>query len=604
MKTLLVLMLLTAKFATLNSAEAEDDNLPTLEEDPASSNEIPVSFTFSGFSKLDRDDLKFVFSADLPDTPSSAIQLTPHRPDLLNAADDGDVKGKVFYKNAIQMKDKASQKTASFSTSFTFTIKAENLSLGGDGLAFVLAADPDFEGDAEGQFGIFKAAAAPSSTVAVEFDTFMNKELMDQDANHVGVDVDSALSLVSASASDLSIYLNGGVPVTAWIDYSSQERKIEVRISTAITKPSKPLIQGSIDMSLVLRSKMWVGFSAATNMAAHQSHEISSWTFECESLPGGTSLLDKIKLAWKSVGSYVVCAVGATVVVLLIVCIVSCFCSPCCKKHCPCFAKCCSCCTRWCPWISRCRTCCPCVSGKCSRCKQCCGLSTCSKCCDDAETSTGSPPRAGKPMAIVPDEEKSCPQAFLDMIREDVSEEKDILDLKMPHSLAACLPQANSFSLPFTNPFSTQQVLQPGCMSSLLFGPDSDDELGPEPGAEGDVAAAPALRAQPLGSLVMVSNTVFDMTPEEEEEEFVDSPCPEHCPGRSRGPSAVDCLIGDNCLIESTVKHQQLQPQQEASPPFARREVRARDAEGVASAKFEDYTLEEQIAMGWGFFSP
>ncbi|BBN06816.1 hypothetical protein MPTK1_3g24110 [Marchantia polymorpha subsp. ruderalis] len=609
MKTFLLLMLLTAKLTTLNSStkdeDDDDDDVPALEEDPASSSlEAPVSFSFSGFSDVDRRDLKFEFSAELPSS-ASAIQLTP-----FDVGGD-DVKGKVFYKNSIPMKDEAGEKTASFSTSFTFTIRAESLGGGGDGLAFVLAAEPESEGEAGGHFGIFTAAAAPSSTVvAVEFDTFMNAELMDRDANHVGVDVDGAVSLVSASASGLNISLSGGRPVTAWIDYYSEERTIEVRIGTDATKPSKPLIQSSLDMSVVLKRNMWVGFSAATSMAARQSHEISSWTFECESLGGGLSLSERI---WKSVGSYVVCAVGATVVVLLIVCVVSSCCSQSCQKHCPRCVKCCSCCTRWCPCTSRCSTCCcPCVGGGCSRCKQWCGSRTCSKCCDEAaEASTGSPPGAGgkpqeKPTGIVLDEEKSCPQAFLDMIREDVSEEKDNLDLQMPRGPTACLPQANSFSLPFTNPFSTEQVLQPGCISSLLFGPDSDDELEPEPGAQGPVAAAaaPALRAQPLGSLLMVSNTVFDMPPEEEEHEFLDSLCPEHCPGRSRHPSAVDCLIGDNCLIESTVKHQKLQPQQDASPPVAEREVRPRHAEGAASAKFEDYTLEEQIAMGWGFFSP
>ncbi|KAL2632561.1 hypothetical protein R1flu_004040 [Riccia fluitans] len=238
------------------------------EEEPAGESATQMSFTFASFSETDRSNLKFVFDADIKEN-AKEIELTPSNTALINAMGFCDEKGKIFYKDSIQMRAKSGPAVFSFSTCFTFLIRSENQSNTGDGLAFVLAADPYFEGDEGGQFGIFKTGPTHTATVAVEFDTFKNDNLMDIDANHVGVDIDNALSVLSASASAVNITLQDGRPITAWIDYLADLTVIEVRISDENVKPLHPLIEGSLDLSSILASKMWVGFSASTHELAH-----------------------------------------------------------------------------------------------------------------------------------------------------------------------------------------------------------------------------------------------------------------------------------------------------------------------------------------------
>ncbi|KAL3695107.1 hypothetical protein R1sor_008758 [Riccia sorocarpa] len=486
MKALLLLTLLSSRVLTVQiEAETVRSN-----KDPAEATAPSVSFNFASFSESESNSLRFVFDAGIKDN-ATEIQLTPHG-SMMNATGSGDEKGKVFYNDTVNLKATKDGAVTSFSTCFTFVIRSENPSNTGDGLAFVLTADPYFEGDEGGHFGIFKTGPAHTATAAVEFDTYKNDDLMDMDANHVGVDVDNAFSVLSASASALHINLQDGKPITAWIDYFADQKDIEVRISNESIKPLQPLIKGSIDLSPILASDIWVGFSASTHEQAHQSHEITYWTFESETLhyrrevEEGLSALERLRRFWKTPWSY-----------------------------------------------------------------------------------------------VRPREKKSCPLAFLELIQEDVSKESDFT-----------LPASIKSWIPARNPLSTEQVVQPGCMSTLLFGSGADDD---ETEAETSVI-------RPSGSTMMISNTAYGMPSEET------CHCPQHCPQRGTASPSADCLLGDNCLIEEqqTPRPVLAEKQQKPEIPKAQEQessgTRARTTD-ADSRDTKDFTPEEQIAMGWGFFS-
>ncbi|KAL0299241.1 UNVERIFIED_CONTAM: L-type lectin-domain containing receptor kinase VIII.1 [Sesamum radiatum] len=75
-----------------------------------------------------------------------------------------------------------SRKPVSFSTDFTFSISPHN----GDGLAFLLVPRNFQSKVSTGSFGVSKE----SRYLGVEFDTLLDENVGDVNANHVGVDVD------------------------------------------------------------------------------------------------------------------------------------------------------------------------------------------------------------------------------------------------------------------------------------------------------------------------------------------------------------------------------------------------------------------------------
>jgi hypothetical protein len=93
----------------------------------------------------------------------------------------------------------------------------------------------------------------------------------DPDDNHVGVDINSLISVKTETAG----YWNGeefqefslksGRNIQAWIDYDHLQSQLNVTITLAgLPRPQKPLISQKIDLQSVLQEKMFVGFSAAT----------------------------------------------------------------------------------------------------------------------------------------------------------------------------------------------------------------------------------------------------------------------------------------------------------------------------------------------------
>ncbi|CAH9083674.1 unnamed protein product [Cuscuta europaea] len=188
--------------------------------------------------------------------------------------------GSVIYDNPVRFLDQESNTTASFSTRFSFSIDNVNPASFGDGLAFFLAADNQTLGSPGGFLGLVNSSQPTKNKfVAVEFDTKQDLEFSDPDGNHVGLDLDSLVSIKTANASLAGINLKCGNVITAWVDYKNEEKKVEVFLSYSSFKPETALLQVQVDLSEFLQEFMFVGFSASTE-GSTELHYIESWSFE------------------------------------------------------------------------------------------------------------------------------------------------------------------------------------------------------------------------------------------------------------------------------------------------------------------------------------
>ncbi|WCJ20473.1 Concanavalin A-like lectin protein kinase family protein [Euphorbia peplus] len=180
-------------------------------------------------------------------------------------------------------------KSVSFSTTFAFAIVPGIPTLGGHGFVFVISPSVNFPGAlAVEWFGIFNEATnglESNHVFAVEFDTIKTVGFKDIDNNHVGIDVNSLISNVSAPAAyfsgteNKSLELISGKPMQAWIDYDDHDKFLNVTIAPLkVKKPERPLLSKTIDLSSIFSGSMYVGFSSSTgSMASH--HYILGWSF-------------------------------------------------------------------------------------------------------------------------------------------------------------------------------------------------------------------------------------------------------------------------------------------------------------------------------------
>lgn len=179
---------------------------------------------------------------------------------------------------------------ASFSTRFTFRITPSPTY--GDGLAFLLTSSRTFLGASNGFLGLFPSSSASDegelrdvSTVAVEIDTHLDVALHDPDGNHVALDAGSIFSVASAQP---GVDLKAGVPITAWVEYRAPRRRLNVWLSYSPSRrPEKPALSADVDLSGLLRTYMYAGFSASNGNGA-ALHVVERWTFRTFGFPNSS----------------------------------------------------------------------------------------------------------------------------------------------------------------------------------------------------------------------------------------------------------------------------------------------------------------------------
>uniref|UniRef100_A0A0E0KZX5 Legume lectin domain-containing protein n=1 Tax=Oryza punctata TaxID=4537 RepID=A0A0E0KZX5_ORYPU len=170
----------------------------------------------------------------------------------------------------------------SFATTFVFTITTwsdQPQKAGSDGIAFVLSSTNKLINHSLGgqYLGLFNASNTSQNILAIELDTFMNPDLNDMDDNHVGIDVNSLISISSHTA---GFYTSDGLPMVLWVDYDGKAHQLNVTLGLPYSpKPEYPLLSSVVNLSSLLPSSSYIGFSASIN-SPKTRHFILGWSFK------------------------------------------------------------------------------------------------------------------------------------------------------------------------------------------------------------------------------------------------------------------------------------------------------------------------------------
>uniref|UniRef100_A0A1D1YTI4 L-type lectin-domain containing receptor kinase S.4 n=1 Tax=Anthurium amnicola TaxID=1678845 RepID=A0A1D1YTI4_9ARAE len=221
--------------------------------------EAAFSFSFPTFEKKPGSESEIALYGDA-EVVNSTVRITSPRP--LS-------RGRVVYRKPL-----AFGRKPSFSTYFSFSISPAK----GDGLAFLMAPSnvrPELL-DAH-LFGL------SAGVFAVEFDTSMDSEYNDPNENHVGVDLSTAVSVITGNVSKLNLALNAGEKLQTWIDYDGDSKTLEVRLcKSEFSRPSEPVISYPIDLSgLIWKNAMSVGIASSSGHST-QTTTLYAWNFSLE----------------------------------------------------------------------------------------------------------------------------------------------------------------------------------------------------------------------------------------------------------------------------------------------------------------------------------
>ena len=231
-----------------------------------------LDFNFSTFKNEDAGELT-LRNSDIRD--KTAIQVTPEfaQDSMKNHA------GRVFYKKPFRLWSKRKNITASFITTIGLRITPSS-SPGGEGMAFILAADDTLPENSQGQWlGIVNASnngSPQANIVAVEFDTRKSYQ-EDMDDNHVGLDVNNIYSIKQVSLTDYGINLSRTDKVTIMVRIQYDGKEMNVFANTSETE-YVPIMSHNLLLSSHLPEKVFVGISASTGNET-QLQCVRSWEF-------------------------------------------------------------------------------------------------------------------------------------------------------------------------------------------------------------------------------------------------------------------------------------------------------------------------------------
>ena len=186
----------------------------------------------------------------------------------------GNKSGSVFSTTAVTL-----TASVSFSTAFSFRMSnpggiSDGDGQGADGITFVVQTVANTAGGLGGGIGY----AGLANSVGVEFDTYNNGG-SDPDGNHVAINTNGNLNTPLDVDPVTTARLNNGNLWYAWVDYDGASDLLEVRLSTASTRPAVALSSATVDLTAVLGStNAYVGFTSGTG-GAYNDHDIVSWEF-------------------------------------------------------------------------------------------------------------------------------------------------------------------------------------------------------------------------------------------------------------------------------------------------------------------------------------
>ncbi|KAG5234970.1 L-type lectin-domain containing receptor kinase [Salix suchowensis] len=222
--------------------------------------------------------------------------------------------GRALYPKKIPTKDPNSSYVYPFSTSFIFAMAPYKNVLPGHGLVFLFVPFTGIQGSSSAQnlgfLNLTNGNSSDNHMLGIEFDVFANEEFNDRSDNHVGIDVNSLTSIAAEDAGywpdnsrgssngnnsdeDRNSFkgqdLNNGKNYQVWIDY--EDSMINVTMAPAgMKRPSRPLLNVSLNLSDVFEDEMHVGFTSSTGQLV-QSHKILAWSFSNSNFSLSESLI-------------------------------------------------------------------------------------------------------------------------------------------------------------------------------------------------------------------------------------------------------------------------------------------------------------------------
>ncbi|KAL6624711.1 hypothetical protein ACP70R_032032 [Stipagrostis hirtigluma subsp. patula] len=206
--------------------------------------------------------------------------------------------GHAFYKYPISFRKLTSDPIVpSFTTSFVFTITSDDevrvpQGKGGDVFAFVISSTNEFlNGSLPGQYlGLFNSTNrnnASRNILAIELGTIMNPKFNYTDDNHVAISINNLILVNSHTAGYYttdsgfqSVRLTSENEFQLWIEYDGKVQQVNVTLGyPGSPKPKHPLLSSPLNLSSLLPSGVFIGFSASTSTLATR-HFILGWSFK------------------------------------------------------------------------------------------------------------------------------------------------------------------------------------------------------------------------------------------------------------------------------------------------------------------------------------
>lgn len=106
-------------------------------------------------------------------------------------------------------------------------------------------------------------------------------------ANHVGIDVGSLISVAVANVSESNLVLNNGEKLKAWVDYEAGSQRLEVRLNK-LNEPKSinPIVSHTIDLFKIWGSEpVFMGLSSSNDANSVQVVRVYSWKVSLKKVP-------------------------------------------------------------------------------------------------------------------------------------------------------------------------------------------------------------------------------------------------------------------------------------------------------------------------------
>jgi RHS repeat-associated protein len=208
----------------------------------------------------------------------SAFQLTPNEHNVLRLTRDLTQSGSAFLKDAITLSNGQGGDT-SFSANFGFRLThpigiSDQDGQGADGLVFVIQSMHSTVGGIGGSIGYGDI----QRSLGIEFDTWNNGAVDDNNGNHVGINLNGDME--SIQLHPVNERFNDGDQWFAWVDYDGQSKQLELRLERQNLRPEDALlVQQGIDLATILESEAaYVGFTSGTGDGGGR-HDVFEFEF-------------------------------------------------------------------------------------------------------------------------------------------------------------------------------------------------------------------------------------------------------------------------------------------------------------------------------------